>query len=319
MRCRRDRNHYLEALKIAVPCLFLAVSARGSALADVQKVGPDGTVHRINVEAWPPGTTSRTTSTALRHIRQYADGSTDSALVPGTDDLAIDRDPAIDIDPATGNPVLVWSRNLGSGFDIFVSRFDGASWSAPQPIVTQAVDDTRPDIKVACTLIHVTSRQDGQPMNPVIRTSIDRLTLIPVFGPETLPIPDSNLVPVDGQSSSPTTAATPPTDDAFFMAEIPPRFPGDPGRVAVWGIRDAPVPVDYCQGFLLPSGVSGVQDSRARWLHKRFVVSYAVPSDFYYSIWYSLWGSLQVIDLNATVTSSDARIQMEDMIRREAD
>jgi hypothetical protein len=296
------------SLALAAALVLLA----GPARADSQKVGPEGTVHRLTSENWTSGG-GRVSGTALRHYRQYDDGTTASSLVPGTDDASADRDPAIEIDPATGQPVLVWSRNEGGGYQVYVSRFDGSAWAFPKPVFVQPGNGKSPDIRIASALIHVMWRQETS----ATRVSLDRTTLDRVFGPETLPISDAGLVPPDGLPSPNAAASDPPCGDAYFAAEVPPRTSGEGGRIQVWGVRDAPVPVDYAQGFLLPQDVRNVQQPRARWIHDRFVLSFNTAERFFYTIRSSAgWSDLKTILLDASTSVSDARIQMEEMIRR---
>jgi hypothetical protein len=316
MRSRRDGHHHAQAVTrgLAAALALLGAIATADTRADVQRIAAGGTVYRVQVEPWYGSGNPRPSGTALRLVVQQHDGTVDSTLVPGTDDATIDRDPAIEIDGCTGTPVLVWSRGDAGGYDVYVARYDGGAWSAPRPVIAQAGDDGQPDVRVGFSLIHVLWRQDMQSQARLVRASLDRLTLKQAFGPELLPIPDAGLL-TDGDALD-SAAATPPYFDAFFAAEVPSRPGPDPGHIVVWGVRDAPVPVDYCHWLTLPSGVSNVRNPFARYFRDRFVVSFDTAERFHYAMryWFG-WTDLRVVNLSSSVSAADARLQLEDMIR----
>ncbi len=307
-----DRIHHLEALRRAALIVVIGALVAGAGAAraaETQKLAPDGTLHKVTVENWPA--TGKPTGTALRHTRQTAAGVTDSALIPGTDDAAIDRDVALGIDPLSGQPVVAWSRNEGAGFDIFVSRYESGSWRTPRRVVRTSGDQTRPELHIASTLVHVMWKQLSQSQPGYVRASLDRVTLDLVFGPEMLPIADA----VSGASDSPSPF--PARSDAFFAAEAPPRWPGDSGRIVIWGVRDAPIPVDFSQAFLLPGDVRNVLSPTAHWVADRFVLHFLLSDRFLYALRTDAsWTPLEMILLGPDTQASDAQMQMEDMIRR---
>ncbi len=320
MRRRCDRHHHAQTLRTGAAALAFAAAlalASGPARADSQKLGPEGTLHRLTVEDWTNDSGSLS-GTALRHYRQYDDGTTESSFVPGTDDASADRDPAIEIDPATGQPVLVWSRNEGRGYLVFVSRFDGNAWSFPKPVFVQPDDEKFPDIRIASALIHVMWRQEAPGQTSAVRVSLDRTTLDRAFGPEPLAVSDTELVAPDGLPSFEAAASDPPCGEAYFAAEVPPRSTGkDDGWIHVWGVRDAPVPVEYSFGFQLPQDVRIEKQPMARWIQDRFVLSFNTPDRFFYTIRSgSAWSDLKILLLDANTSVSDARIRMEEMILR---
>ncbi len=297
---------------VALACAWLATVAR----ADIQKISPDGTVHRVDVEQYLSG--GRVVGTALRHTRQGPSGAKESSLVPGTDDPAVDRDPAIEIDPVSGAPVLVWSRNEGAGFDIVLSRFEGGSWLPFVRVSSGGGDDLLPQVGPGKKLVHVVYRQSAGSQAPLsfYRSSFDRATLGPAYGPELLPLDGFPYVPPEGESA-PGTDAPPPSDHVFFSSDVPALRPGDPGRIVVWGVRDDPVPIGFRQGFLLPSDVKSVLQHRAGWLACRFGLWFATGSRFYYTTRVGgRWHEGRFVELSSTTSLADARLQLEEMIRK---
>ena len=130
----RHQHHHAQALSRALAVLaVLAGCLAGSVgvfASHQQKVASEGTVHSIEVEGW--ATQFPVGGTVLRYDKQLPTGMRETSIIPGTDDPAVDLHPALDIDPATGTPVVVWTRNEGDGFDLFVSRHDGDEWSPPR-------------------------------------------------------------------------------------------------------------------------------------------------------------------------------------------
>lgn len=73
-----------------------------------------------------------------------------------------DGRPTILMRSAPGLPVVAWSRNSPTGFDIVVSRFDGQAWTVPQAIAATAADELEPHLTIdpADGSIHVVYRID---------------------------------------------------------------------------------------------------------------------------------------------------------------
>jgi len=60
-----------------------------------------------------------------------------------------DGAPSLAFHPPTGLVAAAWSRNSASGFDIVISRFDGAGWTTPAVVVGQAaVNELDPQLVV---------------------------------------------------------------------------------------------------------------------------------------------------------------------------
>lgn len=318
----RDGNHHAQALsgrllrRAAAGATLAAAWLATTANADVQKIAPDGTVHRVDVEQFLSG--GKVAGTALRHTRQMPGGAKDSSLVPGTDDPAVDREPALEIDPVTGAPLLVWSRNEGAGFDIVLSRFEGASWLPFVRVSSGGEDESQPQIGSGQRLVHVVYRQSTgfQGVFQYYRWSLDRATLGAVYGPEQLPLDGVPLVPPEGESSAGSDA--PPTGaHVFFSGDLPALRPGDPGRIVVWGVRDDPVPVGFRQGFLLPADVKSVQQHRAGWLACRFGLWFTTSGRFYYTTRVNgRWHEDRFVETSSGTAVSDARLQLEEMIQK---
>lgn len=314
----RDGNHHPEAVTgrpgvwTAVLALVLWAVAGEPARADVQKIAPDGTVHRVDVEVFNTGQTG--SGTRLRHTRQSPGGMTESTIVAGTDDPAVDREPSLDIDPVTGRPILVWSRNEGAGFDVVLSRYEGQGWAPFVRVTSGGGDESSPQVGSGNHLIHVLYRQGMSAQTSFYRSSFDRTSLAPVFGPELLPVDGMPFVPPEGEST-PSSAPPPAADHVFFSAAVPGARPGDPGRILVWGVRDDPAPIVYRQGFLLPSDARSLEQHRAGWVSCRFALWYATADRFYYTSRVGgLWHEVRIVALSSTTTVADARLQLEEMI-----
>lgn len=302
---RRARSAFL------VCCVVLAASA---VRADVQKLAIDGCVHRITVES----SASRSPlATQLRHTIHRPDGSLlSSALIAGTDDPAADREPALEIDPNSGELVLVWSRNDGSGFDVVASRWVERTWQPWRPVLTHAVDDeVRPQLAIGSNLIHVVARREGT--SPAyVRASLDRRSFSVVFGPEVLPLDSPSVIDPEGEDQQ--VSPEPPEADRYLASELVRTASGE-SRVIIWGARDEPTPIDYCQAFKLQSPTRELQRVRAAWIEDRFVLSYVAGDRFQYAVRGPLgWSDLRSILLNDQTSATDARLQMEEMIRRHA-
>jgi len=65
------------------------------------------------------------------------------ALNPGGDANGDGRPSAL-MNPFSGWPVVAWSRNSASGFDIVVSRFSGGQWSDPEVVAGTSDDELDP-------------------------------------------------------------------------------------------------------------------------------------------------------------------------------
>jgi hypothetical protein len=314
MRRRRHGDHHAKALTAALVVLAAVVALPPAAKADTQKLGPDGVVHRIVLDLWTtPG--ARSPGTVLRYVRQQPDGRVETSDIPGTDDSAIDIEPTIEIDPSCGQPVLVWSRNEGAGFDIYLSRIENGSWAAPRLIGNSAGDDGKPDLRVGAALIHVAWRVESAGTRTFLRLSLDRKTLSPAYGPETLPLGDPQTTALDGTG---TADPAPPDKDLFLAGVAPPASPGEGERIIVWGVRDAPVPIDYCKPLRAPVEASSPQRPLARWVGDRFAVSFETPDRYFYRVRLpeTGWTEMRVIDLGPETSIADARALLLEMLRR---
>jgi hypothetical protein len=311
MHRRRHRLHHAQALSVAL-ALGAAGLAAAPARADVQKITADGTVHRVDVDVT---TSAKGTGTGIRYTRQKPAGGRDTSWVPGTDDIAADRDPVLDIEPSSGRPVLVWSRNEGTGFDLFVSRLENGAWTAPRLLVHGAGDDLLPQIRYDDRYLHVAWRQqDPSGSIAFFRSSFDAPSWAPTYGPERVPTDDLSPVPPSGTTTSGTAPAM---NFTYFCGTVPGALPGDPSRTVVWGVRDEPLPIGYHQIFSLPPEVLSVSSAEAGFIGGRFTLWFVSGSKAYYTVLTSTgWSSMRVIELNAPTTAADARAEIHDLNKR---
>lgn len=314
MHRRRDRLHHAQALIRAAAVLIAAGCAAVLPVrADTVRIAEGGTVYRVDVV---PYATADGSGTALRYTRQDPDGTEAQSYIPGTDDIAVDRDPAIEIDPTTGLPVLVWSRDTGSEYDLFFSQFDGAAWSTGHVIAPTHGDAFEPQIKFGTGVLHLAWREVSPwGHNALVRWSVDPVTMQTVYGPETVSLDDPSPIPPSGGTSG---APTPCRLDHFFVGHLPGTSPGDPGRMYVWGVRDEPVPITFHQSFLLPPDAGSIGTLGIGWLGGRFTLWFESVSQsrVYYTVRSdSGWTAMRAVNLEDGVTVGDARILIHDVNR----
>lgn len=303
----------MKLARALLAVFVVLVAGAAPVRAATQTMANDGTVHRIDVDPWV--SLGKPSGTALRHTRQAPDGSTVSAWIPGTDDAAIDRDPAIVVEPGTGAVVVVWSRLEGGGYNLFAARWSGGAWSAPRALLPSQPDRTKPQVRVTERYVHVLWTQSGGSGASFGRAVIDAASLDVAYGPEPLSADCSPVVPTSGDDSLPTSDPDP--GDVFFVTETAGRLPSDPSRIVVWGVRDEPVPIDYRQPMALPTGMQSVTDPGARLSGDRLVVWYQFGTRLYYSLReMGDWSDLRWIDITSGSSASDARKMLFEMLRR---
>jgi hypothetical protein len=318
---RRDPHHHVapvsRLLAAAALALALGLSA-GPAEARRQAVGRDGTVHGVSVETWP-SQDSPTRGTALRYTRQDAGGSgTESALVPGTDDLLPDREPTLDLVGST-EPVVIWSRLGVDRFDLVASRMELGYWSPIRTVFPGPAEERRPDLYAGAAWLHVVWAVDGAEGTSWFRGVLAPGTLREAYGPERLPTQHAHpLVPVGGEPG-PGVSPEPERDRFYVVRALFPKDPGSSGKLFLWGVRDEPVPIDYLQGFLLPLQVRDVGQANPLWLNGRLMVSFQTTGWFYYTLRLDgRWTDLRAVRLDAGTTPLDALLEVEEMLRKDA-
>ncbi|HJQ99973.1 MAG TPA: hypothetical protein VJ826_16800 [Candidatus Polarisedimenticolaceae bacterium] len=278
------------------------------AAADTKKLTADGTLHTIEVVT----TSGRTPTVFLRHTRRPATGGPVAVTVPGTEDAVIDREPAIEIDPVSGQLVLVWSRFDGTDYNVFVSRYNGTSWSAPKPVVRAAGDDVEPQVLISDHYVHVGWRQVLAGQSNFYRESLLSTSLDPAYGPERLVTSDLWPVPAEGAMTA-GVSDPPTTTERIFSGVLYPSNTTDPGRFHLWGVRDEPVPIGYREIVNLPPQARGASSTGCGVLGGRFTIWYVAGSRFYYATRCSgVWSPTRSVDLTAGVSASDARLIVAD-------
>ena len=80
-------------------------------------------------------------------LRSFADSPTRSVLNPDGD-LNGDGRPDVALHPGTRVPLVVWSRNSPSGFDVVLSRFENGAWTVPEVVVDVADDALDPRVAI---------------------------------------------------------------------------------------------------------------------------------------------------------------------------
>jgi hypothetical protein len=316
VRRGRYADHHAQALRSAfsiLPAVLLAVAGAGAAHAGyLQEVTRDGTVHRIVVGA--DSGTAIPMSMPLTHVEQPAYGPVVTRILPGTE-TGWNWEPALEVDPVTDEPVVVWSRREPAGFDLYLSRFDGQAWTQALAVVSDAPDDVKPQIAIGEKLIHLVWKRQAAGGPVWMRLSLDRETLAALWGPETLPVETPDPVPPSGDSCA--RASQPDPSDSFFAGKLDGRTSGDPDEIIVWGIRDEPMPVGYREGIVLPDSVLDVHHPTATWIEGRFTVWFVSSSRFYYTLLEDgRWTDLRYIALDSTTSEGDALGELQQMLTR---
>jgi hypothetical protein len=277
------------------------------AAADTKKLGVDGTVHTIEVQS----TSGKTPIVSLRYTRKSAAGALVTMTVPGTEDAATDREPAIEIDPVSGQLLLVWSRWEGTNYNVFLSRYEGTAWSAPVAVVRTAGDDVEPQILISNHYVHVGWRQVLAGQSTFYRASFLSTSLQLAYGPE--PLVTNDLWPVPPEGANTAGVSDPPTStEKIFSGVLYPSNGTDPGRFHLWGVRDEPVPIGYREIITLPPNARGATSIGAGVLGGRFTIWYVAGGRFYYATRLSgVWSATRTIDLTG-MTPADARWTVAD-------
>lgn len=304
-----------------LPIIALAVFIIGvgsATLADDAVMTTDGAVHSVTYERWQHSNLS--SGTVLVHRIQFPDGNVLEQNVPGTDDYAPDINPVLDVDPVTDQPVLVWSRNEGSGFGMYLARFEETGWTAPALIHGEDDYDLEIQLRIRQNLIQVYWEKDRYPdVHIRRRLAIDRRDLQPVFGPEDLPINDSGVgaVPATGEEH-PDSTVDPTGDMAYFASNVPSLDPSNPVLIVVWGVRDDPVVVGYIQTFDLPAGVQNAQKVHTDWIADHFMVWFTYGGDLYYTFQNEgTWSDFRLLEMEDGMTTAQAIDIIEQMLERE--
>ena len=288
--------------------LFAAAILAVPAAADTRKLAADGTVHTVEVVT----TGGKSPIVSLKHTRRPVAGAVVSVTVPGTEDAAVDREPAIEIDPVSGQLFLVWSRFDGTNYNVFFSRFNGTSWLPPQAVARLDGDDVEPQVLISDHYLHVGWRQVVAGQSAFYRASLLSTTLGLAYGPEKLVTSDLWPVPTDGAVTA-GVSDPPTTTEKIFAGAIYPSNTTDPGQFHLWGVRDEPVPIGYREIVNMPPTARGATSLGAGVMGGRFTIWYVVGSKLYYATRASgTWSPTRSIDLTAGVSASDARLIVTD-------
>lgn len=299
-----------------VACAALtALFGGGVVPAADQHVSSSGLVHRVRESIHT--SEEQSGGTELVYTRQSPSGDDESSVIPGTDDHELDREPTLDLLPGTGEPVLVWSRNDGTGYRLHGARRDAGGWSAPVPLIDGSVDQREPSLQAGADWLHLRWREGTGGAAEYYRAVLDPRDLALVAGPERLATPSQRLVPPEGESAP--SSPEPSADGLWMTGSVVDLSPVVPPKVYVWGIRDGVDPVLYCQGFELPTGTRDIRTLDARWVGDRLTLSFHDGGRFYYTMRKNgTWTDLRAVVLDEQITPTAALLQMEEMIREDA-
>lgn len=277
----------------------------GPALAAAApQIDARGTLHRVEA-VW----SGKPAMSVLRHSLVRPDGTTATGVVPGTDDLFLDTDPALAVDPVRGTLVLAWSRDIGTGYAVYVSRYGESGWSTPVRVLDEPFGgEIDPQIQITPSLVHVVAHS-GLAYK---RICLDPVSLQPVFGPEPLWNGGVGIIPgVDPPTATPTDG------HVFFTSNVIPPSETDPGRVVIWGVRDEPVPIDYLEALALPLDTLDVAPTAAAPIEGSLTVTVDSGTHVWYTVFQNgAWSTAASVALDGGITLNDVRSMLAEMIRR---
>ena len=282
----------------------VALAAGPALAAAAPQIDARGPLHRVEA-VW----SGKPAMPVLRHSLVRPDGTTASSVVPGTDDLFMDTDPALAVDPTRGTLVLAWSRDTGGGYAVYVSRYGGSSWSTPVQVLDEPFgEEIDPQIQITPSLVHVVAHS-GLAYK---RICLDPVSLQPVFGPE--PLWNGGIAITPGVDPA---TATPTDGHVFFTSNVIPPTETDPGRVVIWGVRDEPVPIDYLEALALPADTLDAAPTAATPIEGSLTVTVDSGTHVWYTVFQNgAWSASASVVLDGDTTLNDVRSMLADMIRR---
>jgi hypothetical protein len=292
---------------------LVASTLSGAARAgDLQLIAADGTVHRILVSSWtaPVGVAG----TTIRHQIQGASGAKQTITVPGTEDVAVERSPALGIDRVDGSLVLVWVREEAGSTHLRIARWARGAWTASTVLDGPRPGSGAPSLWVGAGWIHVAWSEGAGQAPTFWRAVYAKDSFAKAFGPEWMTT-DVPLVP--GAATEAPGATMPEGLDAYFTYTSPGPATTDPGRMYVWGIRDEPVPIGYAEGTEIATSGTDTRDSGVRAFGSSLTLWYHTGDRFFYRTRTSgIWGTARMVVLDAQTTPEAARLQVDEMLRR---
>lgn len=293
--------------------VLVAAVVSGNALAgDLQMIASDGTVHRILVSSGTqPG---GVTVTVVRHQIQTATGAKQTLTVPGTEDPAVERSPALAIDRTDGSLVLAWVREEAGSTQVRVSRWVNGAWTASTAIDGPRAGSASPSLWVGANWVHLAWTEPTGQGPTFWRAVYAKDGFTRAYGPENMTT-DLPLLPASALEAP--GVPMPEGLQAFFTYTSPGPAPTDPGRMYVWGIRDEPVPIGYAEGTEIATRGAETHDSGVRTLRSSLTLWYHTGDRFFYRTRASgVWGAFRMVALDGQTTPEAARLQIDEMLRR---
>ena len=289
------------ARSLFILLLLLAAGAWPSA-AGTSELNGAGVLHSVAVEKLSGE--AQTSGTRLVHRMQSPAEAIQTLTIPGTDDTTVDTEPAIAIFPASGLPVVVWSRKEGADYEIDISYFDGTRWTQARTLTANSVDDRRPQAFIGRSgYLHLvwaagTEFDSSCAFHEAI---LDQKGLI-------ISAPKRILLAVSGSVS--TAAGIPPTIDPTGLMIAIDASTKTYTQVCVFGGMDEPIPVGQKVTFEVP-GVAGVQNTRIESFGRMTTVTILSGTRLYYSIQtVSEWTPLRSILLDG-ITREEAELMVK--------
>lgn len=287
---------------------FLLIT--GTAGAADQIVDASGVVHSIVVEArlLPSGAPA---GTRLVHRLQKADGTLESRLMPGTDDVQIESDPVVAISTYDGRPYAFWVRSEITDSEILFAVFDGFRWSSAAPLTANTWDDWKPSpVGGRSGYVHV-MWATGSPAQG--SSSFYEVTLDSKGLPFRLPLE----IRVAAKTASPGQA-NPESSladcDILFAFDASPKT--GPRRVTVYGGTDEPIPTLRRVDFVLSGSSAAIDHVKLERVGSRPLLLVRQQKSLLYTIGSSTgWSPLFTIGLDS-ISEDRAEILIKEMVLR---
>ena len=203
-----------------------------------------------------------------------------------------------------------------NNYNVFISRFNGTSWSAPTSVLKAAGDDVEPQVRIGKHYVHVSWRHVLNSESSFYRQSYLSTTIAPAYGPELVRTTDLWPVPTEGSGSSRERVRPLALRRDLRRCDLQPSGP-EPGQCHIWGVRDEPVPIGYRECVNLPPNARAASYVEAGWLGGKFTLSYVVGNRFHYASRVDgVWSPTRSLELTSTVSVNDARWIVRDLNSR---
>ncbi len=293
--------------KITNIILILLLSSVSGLAADL-KLDKNGNLHKIEV-IHLDGSSDESPKTYLLHTLQKNNGAIKNHTIPLTNDSLPDIEPQFDINPCTQQLCLVWSRFDGIDYELAFSSFNGIQWLNPIILTSNSIDDRESRIVIGNSgAVHLMWKEDTPGLPTYFHVNINS-GLEEFITPEFFSPPQENLVLPDG--TTPASSIFPENQNIFFAFYIP----ISPKRIAVWGGRDDPSPINFQEGFLLLDDFLDVEKVKVKKVKGKLLVTFKADNKLCYTYRTAEgWTPYRIINLDQDLSEAKAEILIKEML-----